>query len=158
MSNNSFSGLEMLKVAILMEEEGYNFYRNGANNTSGKTKEFLIAAASQEFFHKEKFLQLYDELKKGDEAGSEYLYDEEVTNYLRSLIENHVFNKKDEPKEAFKDFESAVLSSLKTEELTVTVYNEMYKGISNHTAKEVMQKIIEEEKQHVEYFKNLLKA
>ncbi len=131
---------------------------NGANKTSGKTKEFLIAAASQEFFYKEKFLQLYDELKKGDEAGSEYLYDEEVTNYLRSLIENQVFNKKDEPKEAFKDFESAVLSSLKTEELTVTVYNEMYKGISNHTAKEVMQKIIEEEKQHVEYFKNLLKA
>ncbi len=32
----------------------------------------------------------------------------------------------------------------------------MYKGITNETAKDVMQKIIEEEKQHVEYFKNLL--
>lgn len=157
MSNNTFSGLEMLKVAMLMEEEGYNFYRNGANNTTGTTKEFLIAAASQEFFHKEKFSQLYDELSKGNEAGSEYLYDEEVTNYLRSLIENQVYNK-DEPKDAFKDLKSAVLSSLNTEERTVKVYNEMYKGITNETAKEVMQKIIEEEEQHVEYFKNLLKA
>nr|WP_300094788.1 ferritin family protein [Sedimentibacter sp.] len=157
MSYNSFSGLEMLKVAMLMEEEGYNFYRNGANNTTGKTKEFLLAAASQEFFHKEKFAQLYDELSKGNEANSEYLYDDEVTKYLRTLIENQVFNKKDEPKDAFKDFEAAVLSSLKTEELTVTVYNEMYKGITYDAAKEVMSRIIEEEKQHVEYFKNLLK-
>ncbi|MDF2616528.1 MAG: hypothetical protein K0Q47_1183, partial [Sedimentibacter sp.] len=112
----------------------------------------------QEFFHKEKFAQLYDELSKGNEAGSEYLYDDEVTQYLRSLIENQVFNKKDEPKDAFKDFESAVFSSLKTEELTVKVYNEMYKGITNVAAKEIMQRIIEEEEQHVEYFKNLLKA
>lgn len=157
MSYNSFSGLEMLKVAMLMEDEGYNFYRNGANNTAGKTKEFLLAAASQEFFHKEKFAQLYDELSKGNEANSEYLYDDEVTKYLRTLIENQVFNKKDERNDAFKDFEAAVLSSLKTEELTVTVYNEMYKGITNDAAKEVMSRIIDEEKQHVEYFKNLLK-
>lgn len=156
MSNNSFSGLEMLKVAMLMEEEGYNFYKNGAENTTGTTKDFLISAASQEFFHKEKFSQLYDELSKGNEAGSEYLYDEEVTKYLRSLIENQVYNK-DEPKDAFKDLESAVLSSLQTEELTVKVYNEMYKGIINETAKEVMKRIIQEEEQHVEYFKNLLK-
>lgn len=157
MSNNTFSGLEMLKIATLMEEEGYNFYKNGANNTTGKTREFLLAAASQELDHKEKFLQFYNDLSASKEVESEYLYDDEVTKYLRALIENQVYNKKDESKDAFKDLKSAVKSSLKSEELTVKIYTEMYNGVSQDDAKEVMSKIIEEEKQHVEYFAKLVK-
>lgn len=68
MSNNTFSALEMLKIAILMEEEGYNFYINGANYTKGKTKEFLLAAAGQEFIHKEKFTKLFNELSAKKES------------------------------------------------------------------------------------------
>ena len=47
MINNTFSGLEMFKIAMQMEEEGYNFYINGADHTKGKTKEFLLVAAGQ---------------------------------------------------------------------------------------------------------------
>ena len=72
MTNTTFSGLEMLKIAILMEEEGYNFYMNGANYTTGKTKEFLLVAAGQEFIHKERFSKLFSELKTDKESDSEY--------------------------------------------------------------------------------------
>lgn len=157
MANNTFSGLEMLKIAMLMEEEGYTFYKNGANNTTGKTKEFLLAAASQEFIHKEKFSQFYDDLSKRKETDSEYLYDEEVSGYLRGLIENQVYNKKEDPTDAFKDLKSAVESSLNTEKLTVKIYTEMYKGVTNEDDKKIMSRIIDEEKQHVEYFTKLLK-
>jgi rubrerythrin len=37
---NTFNGLEMLKIAILMEEEGRDFYTNGAKYTTGKLKDF----------------------------------------------------------------------------------------------------------------------
>jgi rubrerythrin len=59
MTNNTFTESEMFKVAMLMEDEGYNFYINGANHTTGKTKEFLLVAAGQEFIHKEKFTKLF---------------------------------------------------------------------------------------------------
>ncbi|HBD65280.1 MAG TPA: rubrerythrin family protein [Clostridiales bacterium] len=156
MSNNTFSGLEMLKIAMLMEEEGYNLYKTGAENTSGKTKEFLLAASGQEFHHKEKFAKLYNELAASKEDESEYLYDDQVSGYLRAMIENQVFNKNEDLTDAFKDLKSAAKKSLETEELTVKVYTEMYKGVTGEAEKEIMARIIEEEKQHVEYFRNLL--
>jgi len=154
--SNSFSGLEMLKIAILMEDEGYNFYKNGIENTSGEVKKFLLNAAEQESMHKENFSKLYDEMSAGKEEESEYLFDNEVAKFLGGLIENQVFDKKAKQKDAFKDLKSAVKNSLNTEELTVKIYTELYKGIKHEEAKEIMTKIIEEEKQHVEYFKNLL--
>lgn len=153
---DSFSCLEMLKIAIVMEEEGYNFYKNGIGNTDGDVREFLLNAAEQELMHKEKFENLYDEMSAGKENESEYLFDGEVTKYLCGLIENQVYDKKVDCKEAFKDLKSAVTSSLNTEELTVKVYTELYKGIRHEDGKEMMNNIIDEENQHVAYFKNLL--
>jgi len=156
MSNNTFSGLEMLKIAILMEEEGYNFYVNGANNTTGKIKDFLLAAAGQEFIHKEKFTKLFNELSINKEAEAEYLFDEEVTNYLRALVEKQVFNKTDQSKDAFIDLRAALTTAIKTEALTVKVYTQMYEAVSENYAKEIMAIILDEEKEHVAYFSKLL--
>lgn len=155
--SNAFSSLEMLKIAILMEEEGADFYQKGANNTTGEIKEFLLNAATQELFHKEMFSKLYDEMSLGKEEQSEYLFDVEVTKYLGGLTENQVFNE-NENVDAFKDLASAVKSSLDKEKLTVKIYTELYKGVIDQEAKEVMNKIIDEEKQHVAYFENLLRT
>ena len=157
MINNSFSGLEMFKIAILMEEEGYDFYTNGANHTTGKTKEFLLFAAGQEFIHKEKFTKLFNDLKTTEESDSDYLFDIEVTKYLRNLIENQVFDKKEQPKDAFKDFKSAITYSLKAEMLTISVYTQMYERISQKDILEMLSIIIDEEKSHAAYFSKLLK-
>ena len=156
MTKNSFSGLEMLKIAILMEEEGYNFYTNGAKYTTGKTKEFLLAAASQEFIHKEKFSKLFTELSAGNEMDSTYLFDIEVSKYLSNLIENQVFNKKEQSKDAFKDLKSALTYSIKTEQLTVSIYTQMYEKVSQNDVSGILSIILEEEKAHVAYFSKLL--
>ncbi len=157
MTNTTFSGLEMLKIAILMEEEGYNFYMNGANYTTGKTKEFLLVAAGQEFIHKERFSKLFSELKTDKESDSEYLFDIEVTKYLKNLIENQVFNKEDQPKDTFKDLKSALTYSIKTELLTIKIYTQMYEKISQNDITGILSTIIEEEKAHAAYFSKLLK-
>ena len=153
--SNTFSGLEMLKIAILMEEEGADFYQKGAKNTTGEVREFLLNTADQELSHKELFSKLYDEMSLGKE--SEYLFDEEVTKYLAGLTENQVFNK-NENLDAFKDLTTAVKSSLDKEELTVKIYSELYDGVKDEGAKEVMSRIINEEKQHVAYFENLIRT
>lgn len=155
--SNSFSALEMLKIAILLEEEGYKFYKNGANNTSGKLKEFLLSAQEQEFLHKEKFEKLYKEFEAKNEAAAEYLYDNDVSGYLRAMIENQVFKKDEEYKNAFVDLKTAVKNSYSTEVRTVEIYTKMYEGITDEEAKSVMNVIINEEKDHVAYFEKLLK-
>jgi len=156
MTNTSFSGLEMLKIAILMEEDGYNFYINGANHTTGKTKEFLLLAAGQEFIHKEKFAKLFTKLSAGSEIDSNYLFDIEVTKYLKNLIENQVFDKKEQPKEAFIDLKAALTHALKSEELTISIYTQMYEAVSKNDFTGILETIIEEEKSHAAYFSKLL--
>lgn len=155
MGSNNFNVSEMLKVAILMEDEGYNFYTNGAKYTTGKTKKFLISAAGQEFIHKEKFQKLFDKASKSNNY--DYLFDDEVTGYLKNLIENKVFNQKKQPENAFADLKTAIEHALKTEELTVEVYSQLYKGISKDEVKDMLSIIIEEEKGHAAYFSKLLK-
>mgnify|MGYP000855190046 FL=1 len=153
---NSFSALEMLKIAMLMEDEGYKFYKNGAKNTSGKLKEFLLSAEKQEFIHKEKFSKLHKELEAKNEDAAEYLYDDEVSGYLKSLIENQVYKKEEEYKNAFVDLKTAVKNAYDTEVRTVEIYTKLYDGINDEEAKKIMAVIIGEEKDHVAYFEKLM--
>jgi rubrerythrin len=154
---NTFNGLEMLKIAMLMEDEGSKYYMEGAKNASGEVKEFLLTSAKQELEHKEAFSKMYDDLlnKKGE--GFEYLFEPEVMSYLRSLIDNSAFDNKGAIiKDAFKDVKSAAEESAKAEQRTVDIYERMYEGISDPEAKAIMKKIIDEEVAHVAYFKNLI--
>jgi len=156
MTSNTFSGLEMFKIAMLMEDEGYNFYINAANNTKGKAMEFLLVAAGQEFIHKEKFKKLFNELRTNKETDSEYLFDPEVSKYLSNLIENQVFNKEEKPKNVFTDLKSTLAYALKMEELTIVVYTKMYESISEKDVTAILSSILEEEKAHAAYFSKLL--
>ncbi len=153
---NTFNGAEMLSIAVAMEDEGRKFYLEGAKNTTGDVKAFLQAAADQELGHKEIFSKMYDDMleKSGDSV--EYVFDPEVASYLKSLIENRVFDNNEKNKDAFKDLKSAVEQAVGTEELTVKVYEKMYEGITEPAAKTIMEKIIDEEKAHVVYFRSLL--
>lgn len=153
---NTFNGLEMLKIAILMEEEGRAFYTNGAKYTTGKLRDFLLATAGQEFIHKEKFLALYNKLASKKDENYDYLFDVEVTSYLKSLIDNKVFDKKVPLEDAFKDFKAAVEYAIKSEQLTVEVYTKMYEGIVEGEVKELLYNLIDEEKSHVDEFLKLL--
>ena len=153
---NTFNGLEMLKIAILMEEEGRDFYTNGAKYTTGKLKDFLLATAGQEFLHKEKFSALYNNLAEKKDENYDYLFDVEVTSYLKSLIDDKVFDKKAPPEDAFKDLKSAIEYAIKSEQLTVEVYTKMYEGIVEGEVKELLGTLIDEEKSHVEEFSKLL--
>jgi len=153
---NSFSGIEMLKIAILMEDEGYMFYKNGADNTTGQLKEFLLTCADQELSHKEKFAKMYRELEAKDEDSAEYLYGDEVSGYLRSLIENQVFKKDEDFDGAFLDIKTAAKNAYDTEIRTIDVYTVMYEGITDEEVKNTMSLIIDEEKAHAASFEKLM--
>lgn len=153
---NTFTGLEMFRFAELMEEEGYNAYTNGADYTTGKTKEFFLFAARQEFIHKEKFAKLSTELITNLKTDIGYIFDDEVTKYLTDLIKDRVFNKKDQRNGAFKDLKSALTYSLKYEKITISIYTQMYGNVLQKDISKILSIIIEEEKVHVSYLLKLL--
>jgi rubrerythrin len=157
MIQGNFSNLEILKIAMSMEEEGMKFYTNGAKHTSGKLRDFLLHAAGQEKMHNEKFAQLYDDiLAKKNDFNDEYLFEPDVTAYFRALVENQIFSTKPQAEDAFKDLKTAAAHAVKTEELTVDLYTKMHEGAKYSEVKEVLAALIEEEKMHVEYFKKIL--
>jgi rubrerythrin len=156
MFKTNLNDLEILKIAMSMEEEGINFYLNVAKYSQGDIKRFLEHAAGQELAHKEKIGSLYDEFSKKSDFEDNYIFEPEVQAYLRAFIENKVFNKGEYEKELFKDIKSAAEYAIKSENLSVELYSKMYEGINYVKAKEVMKILIEEEKSHVEYFTKLL--
>ncbi|MDP4088944.1 MAG: ferritin family protein [Bacillota bacterium] len=156
MSGNTFSQLEMLRIAVLMEEEGRDFYTNCAELASGKVKNFFVTASGQEFLHGVKFQDLYNELLEKETEPVEYLFDEDITTLLRALIENSVFDRKDKASEIIKDLKSAAEYALKSEKLTVEVYENLFENTKNPEIKAILNTILDEEREHVEYFSRLL--
>lgn len=149
----NFNDLEVLKIAMSMEDEGMEFYNKTAEKASGEVKDFLLHAAAQEKVHKEKFLKLYSELvEKLGNIDDIYLFEEETSAYLRALIENEVFNKKDNSNEVSQSLKAAIDSAVKAESRTVAMYTKMYEGSKYQEVKEVLAVLIEEEKDHVKYF------
>ncbi|MGE4283769.1 MAG: ferritin family protein [Clostridia bacterium] len=153
-----FSDLEMFKIAISLEEEGMRFYSNGVKYTSGKLRDFLLHAAGQEMAHKEMFSKLYSDLMRNRRSiEDEYLFEPDVAAYLKSLVENQIFSSSPKPEDAFKDLKTAAAEAVKAEEATVLLYTKMYEGTKQENMKEALAVLVDEEKAHVEYFKNLLK-
>lgn len=154
----NFNDLEVLKMAMSMEDEGMEFYNSLAEKAQGEVKDFLLLAAAQEKVHKETFLKLYNELtSKLGNIDDIYLFEEETSAYLRSLIENEVFDKRNNPeKDNLEkdnlDLKASIDSAVKAESKTVALYTKMYEGSKYDEVKEVLKVLIEEEKDHVKYF------
>jgi rubrerythrin len=152
----NLNDLEILKVAMSMEEDGLNYYTNGAKHTDGELKKFLLLAAGQEKLHREKLQRLYNELSNTKVDSDEYLFDPDVLAYLKQLIENRVFSTKANIQDAFLNLKSAAEYAVKAEELSVELYSKMHDGITFPEAKKVMLELIDEEKTHVEFFAKIL--
>ncbi len=99
---------------------------------------------------------MYRELEAKDEDSAEYLYGDEVSGYLRSLIENQVFKKDEDFDGAFLDIKTAAKNAYDTEIRTIDVYTVMYEGITDEEVKNTMSLIIDEEKAHAASFEKLM--
>jgi rubrerythrin len=160
MAKADFNELELLTIAMAMEDQGIKFYQNGANNTEGQLRQFLLDAAQQEKEHKEVFQRFYDNIVKSKRQNEDdYLFDPDVSSYLKSMAEKEVFDKTpQDSEEAFRDLKGSVSYALRSEELTVDIYSKMYESAKRQDMKDLLKRLIKEEKGHVKYFEKLLKS
>ncbi|WP_292589420.1 ferritin family protein [Mesotoga sp. UBA5557] len=143
---------EVLEVALRIETEGENFYRELAesahNDRQGPVFRFL---SSQERSHADTFRTL---LRRFEEEAIELINWDDARQYMAALTEASVFS--DELKDAMSrsDYKKAIEHAIEVEKKSIAFYESLLKNSKADTV-EALEKVISEEKNHVELLEGL---
>ena len=147
MAAGSLSDKEALKMAMELEEVGRDFYLETAGASKGlEAKEMFKKLADAELDH----YNLFKELLESSQFQEE-LYNQDVSDYLRNLVDTVVFNKIDKP---FKKWvrglsEIEALSiGIQAERDSILFYNQAAATTGSAKSKDVFDKLADIEKEH----------
>ncbi len=156
--SKTYSIEEILEIAMKIEENGVSFYNTLAEKTKDKTaKELFRFLEGEEKEHIAVFRSLYKDLtgKTFERAFSE----EEANLYLHSLIENRIFKSPEEIINTIreKDELSVIDLAIQIEKDTILYYYEILENLEEKE-RELVRKLINQEKTHVYRLSNLKNA
>ncbi len=155
--SNSFSGSELINIAIDIERRGIAFYDVMARSTENATaRDVFQYLADMEREH----IQIFqDMLSEADRYQLPEAYDEKYTAYFQALVDNAVFTDDMVASEMTAQADSdikAVELAIGTEKDSILFYYEM-KDIMPQRAQQLVNKIIAEEKSHMRQLSELKK-
>ena len=150
-----FSVREVVEQAVQTEKLGKEFYTKMAEKFHDKAelKKLFELLATHEVRHGESFLMLENQLKDGEPEGWD-----EVTLYLRALVDSEFFLGKDKclpSMEHVKTAAEAVDFALCFERETLLYYYALRETTKD---KEILDRIISEERSHIIWLNNLKKS
>lgn len=150
------SALEIAKISCDIESDGVSFYNDAADAVSDPEMKSLFETLSEkEFQHLNTFRKLYAELDEkmgGAESAAEYLFDDEITQYLKVISEGLIFLTGDDLKAWFREPHSAkeaLNMALSVEKHSILFYTEIASFNLFAQSQAILKGIIEEEKSHV---------
>lgn len=145
-----FSGADILRIAVQIEENGLAFYQTSLAKTDDPRAQHLFRfMAGEEARHIQDFRGLGALLENETQLGLEI--DEEDEKYLEALAASKVFTEADAGAKAAArahDVHEAIEMALGFEKDSVLFYSEML-GFMRATAKPVIEAIIDQEKRHI---------
>ncbi|MGB2629783.1 MAG: ferritin family protein [Candidatus Omnitrophota bacterium] len=143
-----FSGCEVVELAIQIEKNGVEFYKELALKTGDrKLKDTFEYLAGEEGKHIEVFKELFNSVceYKPKEA-----YPDEYFSYMNSLASQYVFTRKDKGAEIAKTVKSdmeGIEIGIKAEEDSINFYEEIKKIVSE-SDQSMVGEVIKQEKDH----------
>lgn len=152
--------LEVLKIAKGIEETGYHFYKQAAasfNDTS--IKEVFEYLAQEELEHLKTFERIYSRVEEIMEPNESYAYDEEVTAYLRAIIDTAVFNVNGITNNGVAGaygYREVLLMGLQAEKDSILFYEKILGNTKVDMTRKVLDRLIKEEVKHIHDLKRLL--
>ncbi|MFH1715433.1 MAG: ferritin family protein [Elusimicrobiota bacterium] len=138
---------EIFQVAIRIEENGEKFYRIASNRIlRDSVKEIFSALADEEIKHKEIFEKMLAEIENYESVDQ---YPDEYFAYVRSFANDVIFThkKQQEAINSIHNVLNAVEFAIDVERNSVWYYTEM-KVLVTKEQQEILDKIIQEERQH----------
>ena len=152
-----FEGAEIVKFAIQMETNGYEFYRElSAKLAAAPSKALFDSLASQELEHKETFESLLENTGQPTLFES---YPGEFDLYLKAYADSYVFTvkrMKDLLKNPRPDEKEAIRFGIDTEKESILYYSGIKEAV-RQTERAVIDRIIAEERRHFVLLVGLLK-
>lgn len=161
MIGDKFNVIEMLEMGKEIENNGYRLYSAHAEETEDqKLKDLFNKLASDEKDHYNTFDELEKEYKDESQNDYDYLEKVEVNDYLQTLVEFEVFPKGIKEELRNMTTKEVLERAIKSEKDSILFYQELI-PYNEEKTKEVLRKLIEEEKGHyvslVNYKNELLK-
>ncbi len=136
---------EAIKTAIQMEKDGYSFYKKAASETSSEMgKSFFESLANDEKVHLEIFQKIFE-----DKVGKTEW--DKLVNSNKKYTEIPIFPKDVETVEGINadtDELDALRIGMDSEKEAIDYYTKIKEKSNTHEVKEIIDKIIEQEKNH----------
>jgi rubrerythrin len=142
-----FTANDVFEMAVQLERNGAEFYRDAAQNTDNpEHKRLLEGLAEMEVEHEKTFVSLRSELSKKEKASTVYDPQNESALYLRSLADTRVFFKK---KIDLSSMKSVLKAAIIAEKDSIVFYLGMKEMVPEKYGKDKLDKIIREEMGHI---------
>ena len=152
-----FNSLEVIKMAMNIEEQGEKFYTHCAQAQSNSTAKKIFNKLSQdENDHYQLFSNMLKEFENQESINRDYLENQEVNGYLSSLVNSKVFPEtKEEAEKIATNSKEAINRGIQAEKDSLLLYLELVKLEKDKTTIEALERLILEEKKHLTQLKDL---
>ena len=145
----SFSGQEMIKLAVQIEKAGQAFYEKAALKVDDcEVKSVLSYLAGEEEKHISDFQNLGEHLTEDINIDESYVG--EYGDYLKSIIDSHIFNldNVDNLVNGIKAPREALAIAFRFEKDSIVIFQE-FSHVIDKAGKPVIEELIKQEKEHI---------
>lgn len=153
--SEKYSVAEIVKLGIEIEKNGNAFYAALTENAQRDDIATLFRfLAEQEKQHVSVFKKILESVEAGQ---PQEIYPDDYFAYMHDLASEHVFLEPDKGQvlaERITDDKEAITLALMFEESSIRFFENMKKGFSKND-KEVVNKLIEQEKEHIQKIKSI---
>ena len=151
MVKKQFNAVEVLEMAKEIEQKGMNYYGTFAEiSDNEEIKQLFSRLQSEEQDHYQTIEDIENKIKeKTDPDDINYIYDPQVSGYLKTLVEFSIFPA-EIPSQSQKaeSIDEIILTAIMAEKESILFYTELSQVNKGETL-EVIKRMIEEEKQHL---------
>jgi len=151
-----FTLYDIRELAIRLEENGEKVYRKAIRHTDNATlKNVLEWIAEEEVKH----AQWFSKLKGGGELGEDHELLSEMSNSLiDQFVSDQSFSLKEVDFTQIKTIDEMIAIFIEFENDTILFYELLQSFITDDETSKALDRIIEEEKHHIERFKEIQNA
>jgi len=142
-----FTADEVFEMAVRLEKNGAQFYREAAQNTDNpEYNKLLVGLSEMEVEHEQTFKNLRSELSKNEKTSTVFDPQNESALYLRALADTKVFFEKEID---FSSMKSVLKAAIIAEKDSIVFYLGMKEMVPEKFGKDELDKIIREEMNHI---------
>lgn len=153
----AFNGMDVITFAVEIEKNGRNFYGAVAEKIQdAEVKETFLMLKGQEEQHIKDFEQL---LTKTTDQQAQETYDGEYLEYVKALVDNHVFNPDADINalaDQVKTKAEGINLALRFEKDSIIFFTELKNIVAPHS-KEIVEELINQEREHIRVLSKIKK-